>query len=168
MADKFFNEIEAAKIAQNMERHGLEFYQKAAAQAKDAATRDVFLRLAEDEKKHLARFEELEEILQADRRAKKGYSDDADLAAYIDRLVETQVFAEEGAVARLAEQVTSDYEALAVAIRAERDAILFYQEMSDFIDSKAAREAFGRILEEERDHLRTLGDQSEHCEDFQG
>jgi len=168
MAKTFFNEIEAAKIAQNMERHGLEFYQKTAARTNDMATRDMFLRLAEDEKKHLARFEELEEILQADRRAKKGYTDDPDLASYIDRLVETQVFAEEGAVARLAREGKSDYEALAVAIRAERDSILFYQEMLDFIDTKAAREAFSRILEEERDHLRTLGDQSEHCEDFQG
>jgi rubrerythrin len=168
MTGKFFNEIEAAKIAQNMERHGLDFYRKAAARAKDTATRDLFLRLAEDEKKHLARFEELEEILQADRRAKKGYTDDADLAAYIDRLVETQVFAEEGAVARLAEQATSDYEALAVAIRAERDAILFYQEMMAFIESNRARAAFSTILDEEREHLRILGDQSEHCENFQG
>ena len=168
MAQKFFNEIEAAKIAQNMERHGLEFYRKAAARVKDMATRDVFLRLAEDEKKHLAQFEELEETLQAARREAAGYTDDADLTAYIDRLVETQVFADEGAVARLAEQATSDYEVLAVAIRAERDAILFYQEMLDFIDSNAAREAFSRILQEERGHLQTLGDQSEHCENFQG
>jgi len=168
MAQKFFNEIEAAKIAQNMEKHGLEFYQRAAAKAKDTATRDVFVRLAEDEKKHLARFEELEEILQADRRTKKGYTDDADLAAYIDRLVETQVFADEGTVARLADQVESDYEALAVAIRAERDAILFYQEMMSFIDSRPARAAFSTILDEERGHLRILGDQSEHCENFQG
>jgi rubrerythrin len=167
MADKFFNEIEAAMIAQNMEKHGLEFYRKAAAKAKDTATRDVFLRLAEDEKKHLARFEELEEILQADRRAKKGYTDDADLAAYIDRLVETQVFADEGAAARLADQVESDYEALAVAIRAERDAILFYQEMMSFIESNRARAAFSTILDEEREHLRILGDQSERCENFQ-
>jgi rubrerythrin len=168
MPKTFFNEIEAAMIAQNMEKHGLEFYQRAAARTKDMATRDVFLRLAEDEKKHLARFEELEEILQADRRAKKGYTDDADLAAYIDRLVETQVFADEGAVARLAEHATSDYEALAVAIRAERDSILFYQEMMAFIESNRARAAFSTILDEEREHLRILGDQSEHCEDFQG
>ena len=168
MPKTFFNEIEAAKIAQNMERHGLDFYQKAAARTNDMATRDVFLRLVEDEKKHLAQFEELEETLHAARREGAGYTDDADLAAYIDRLVETQVFADEGAVARLAEQATSDYEALSVAIRAERDAILFYQEMMSFIDSKPARAAFSTILDEEREHLRILGDQSEHCENFEG
>jgi len=167
MAEKFFNEIEAAKIAQTMEKHGLEFYRKAAAKAKDAATRDLFLRLAEEEKKHLARFEELEEILQADRRGKKGYADDPDLAAYVDRLVETQVFADDSAAARLAEQAESDYEALAVAIRAERDTLLFYQEMMEFVASNQARAAFSTILDEEREHLRLLGEQSEHCADFQ-
>ena len=163
MPKTFFNEIEAAKIAQNMERHGLDFYRKAAAQAKDMATRDVFLQLADDEKTHLAQFEELEETLHAARREGAGYTDDADLSAYIDRLVETHVFAEEGAVARLAEQVKSDYEALSVAIRAERDAILFYQEMMSFIDSKPARAAFSTILDEEREHLKILGDRSEGC-----
>jgi len=167
MADKFFNEIEAAMIAQNMEKHGLEFYQRAAAKAKDTATRDLFVRLAEDEKKHLARFEELEETLHAARREGTGYTDDADLAAYIDRLVETQVFADEGAAARLADQARSDYEALAVAIRAERDSILFYQEMMAFIESNRARAAFSTILDEEREHLRTLGEQSERCAEFQ-
>ncbi|MFO8012560.1 MAG: ferritin family protein [Phycisphaerae bacterium] len=168
MAQMFFNEVEAAKIAQNMERNGLAFYQKAAAKAKDQATADVFRRLAEDEKDHLAHFEELEEKLQSERRTGSGYSDDPDLAAYIDRLLKTQVFGDESDVARLAEQSESDYETLAVGMRAERDAITFYQEMLDFVDSKVAKEAFTHILQEERTHLRLLGDRSEHCEDFQG
>jgi rubrerythrin len=168
MAQMFFNEVEAAKIAQNLERNGLSFYQKAAEQAKDQATADVFNQLAEDEKDHLAHFEELEEKLQSERRTGSGYSDDPDLNAYIDRLLKTQVFGDESDVARLAEQSESDYESLAVGIRAERDAITFYQEMLDFIDSKAAKEAFEHILKEERKHLQMLGDRSEHCENFQG
>jgi len=168
MAQMFFNEIEAAKIAQNMERNGLSFYQKAAEKAKDQATADVFNQLAEDEKDHLAHFEELEETLQNERRTGSGYADDADLGAYIDRLLRTQVFGDESDVARLAEQSESDYESLAVGMRAERDAITFYQEMLDFVDSKPAKEAFQHILTEERKHLQILGDRSEHCEDFQG
>jgi rubrerythrin len=168
MAQMFFNEVEAAKIAQNMERNGLAFYQKAAAKAKDQATADVFNQLAEDEKEHLAHFEELEEKLQSERRTGSGYSDDPDLAAYIDRLLKTQVFGDASDVARLAEQSESDYESLAVGMRAERDAITFYQEMLDFVDSKVAQEAFTHILQEERKHLQLLGDRSEHCEDFQG
>ena len=166
MARMFFNEVEAAKIAQNMERDGIDFYQRAAAKAKAEATRDAFLRLSEDEKKHLARFEELEEGLQARRAEGPGYTDEADLGAYIDRLLDTQVFAKDGAVARLVEQAESDYETLAVGMRAERDAIVFYQEMLDFLDSPEAKEAFGRILAEEREHLKILGERSQQCENY--
>jgi rubrerythrin len=164
----FFNEVEAVKIAQNMEKQGLEFYEAAAKGAAGLSARDTFLQLAEDEKKHLARFGELEEELQAKRREGPGYTDNEDIAAYVAHLLQIQVFHEEGDVARLARQMKSDYEALGVGMRAERDAILFYQEMIDLVDSKVAREAFSRILAEEREHLRILGDRSEHCEDFQG
>ncbi len=167
MSKKFFNEVEALKIAQNMERHGIAFYEKAAAASPDESTRKVLLELAEDEKKHLARFEEIEEKFQAHRRDGGGYADDEDLRAYIDRLIGTQVFADEGDVARLAEQTDSDYEALGVGMRAERDSIVFYQEMIDFVDSPEAKEAFGQILNEERRHLQILGERSEHCENYE-
>ncbi|HUU93239.1 MAG TPA: ferritin family protein [Phycisphaerae bacterium] len=168
MSQMFFNEIEGAKIAQNMEKNGVVFYQKAAAKAESAAVRDTFLQFAEDEKTHLARFEELEETLQRERRNGAGYADDAEIASYIDGLLKTQVFGDEGDVARLADQAEDDLAALAVAMRAERDSILFYQEMMGLVDSKDAQAAFSTILDEERDHLRILGERSEHCENCQG
>lgn len=163
MSQLFFNEIEGAKIAQNMEKQGLAFYQKAAAKAKTDAVRDTFLQFAEDEKTHLARFEELEETLQNQRRNGAGYTDDAEIASYIDGLVKAQVFSEEGDAARMADQAEDDLAALAVAMRAERDSILFYQEMIGLVDSKDAQAAFATILDEERDHLKILGEQSEEC-----
>jgi len=163
MSQMFFNEIEGAKIAQNMEKQGLAFYQKAAAKAKSDAVRDTFLQFAEDEKTHLAQFEELEETLQNQRRDGAGYADDAEIASYIDGLLKTQVFSDEGDVARLADQAEDDPAALAVAMRAERDSILFYQEMMRLVDSKEAQAAFSTILDEERDHLKTLGERSEEC-----
>ena len=163
MAQIFFNEIEGAKIAQNMEKNGLAFYQKAAAKTKDAGVRTLFLQLADDEKKHLAAFEELEETLQAMRIDRAGYTDDAEIDAYIDRLLQTQVFGSASDVARLADQARDDREAIAVGMKAERDYIVFYQEMLDFIDSNEARAAFGWILKEERQHLRLLGDRGEDC-----
>ena len=163
MSQMFFNEIEAAKIAQNMEKNGLAFYQKAAAKTKDPAVRGLFLQLVDDEKRHLAAFEDLEETLQTQRRDQAGYVDDAEIAAYIERLLQTQVFGEDSDVARLANEAASDAEAMAVGMKAERDSIVFYQEMLDFVDSKVAREAFATILKDERQHLRILGERSEAC-----
>jgi rubrerythrin len=160
MSQMFFNEIEAVKIGQNMEKNGLAFYEHAAARTASPTVRALFVRLADDEKKHLATFEQLEDTLQANRRDEAGYEDDPALGAYIDRLLETQVFAAEGAVSRLAHEAKDDAAAMAVGMKAERDSILFYQEMLDFVDSKAAVEAFQWILKEERRHLQILGDEA--------
>ena len=168
MSQMFFNEIEAVRIAQNMEKNGLAFYQHAAAKSANAKVRETFQQLIEDEKSHLKAFEQLEAALEARRTAGAEFEDDKELGAYIDQLLRTQVFCEKCAATDMLHQAKDDCTALAVSLQAERDAILFYQEMMSFIDSKPARAAFSTILDEEREHLRILGDQSEHCENFQG
>ncbi len=168
MSPTGFNEVEAAKIAQQMEHDGLAFYRAFAETTGDPAVRRVFEQIAQDEVDHLKAFQALEEALQAERREAGGYADDPDLQAYVGRLLDMQVFADERDVAALGRRTETDYEALAVAMRAERDAIVFYQEMLDLVASDTARETFQWILEQEREHLRLLGDRSEHCETLEG
>ena len=167
MPSMFFNDVEVAKIAANMERHGLRFYAEAARKAKDPSVKKVFLELAEDEKQHIALFEALQQQLLEEPR-EQSYLDSDELDVYIQRLVETQVFADEGAVARLVSQIDSDIGALGVGMRAERDALLFYQEMLGFTDSRAARETLSKIIDEERRHLVELAERSEACEKLRG
>ena len=163
MSQMFFNEIEAARIAQNMEKNGLAFYQRAAAKTADARVRDIFKNLIEDEKNHLATFEQLEATLEARRTAGHEFEDDAELGAYIDRLLQTQVFCEKCAAPGMLDKAHDDCSALAVSLQAERDAIVFYQEMLDFVDSKEAKEAFEWILKEERQHLVAIGERGTAC-----
>jgi len=167
VSSMFFSDVEAAKIACNMERNGLAFYTAVAAKAEDANVRRVFEQLAADEKAHVAVFEELQQTL-LDEPRKDSYLDSDELDAYMARLVETHVFADGSTVARLAEQVSSDIEALGVGMRAERDTMLFYQELLNFTDSTTAREAFQRIVDEERRHLVQLHDRSQQCENLHG
>ena len=161
MAQMFFNEIEAARIGQDMERSGLEFYERMAARFTDHGCREMFLQLAADEKKHLATFEELQQALRAKGGGETGGEDEDQMGAYIAELLKTQVFADTGGVAGLAAHVSRDTEAIAIGMKAERDSILFYREMIDFVDSKLAREAFASILKEERRHMTILGKRSQ-------
>ena len=157
----FFNAIEAARIAQNMETNGIEFYSKSAARTKDAGVRKVFEQLAKDEQEHLDAFTKLERALEVARTAPPESGDEAETGTYIQRLLETQVFSGLSDATRLGQEAKDDYEALATAMRAERDAVVFYQEMLAFIDSKTAQETFTWILDEERKHLRLLGDRAD-------
>lgn len=167
MASMFFNDVEAAKIACNMERNGLEFYKMMAAKSADPNVKQTFEQLAADESEHIAVFEALHEALLAEPR-KHSYLDNEELDAYMRRLVESHVFADAGTVSRLARDADTDIAALGVGMRAERDTMLFYQEMLTFTDSKAAREAFQGIVDEERRHLVLLAERSEHCENLHG
>ena len=163
MSQMFFNEIEAVRIAQNMEKNGLAFYQHAAARSSNAEVRKVFQKLIEDEKNHLKTFDELEETLEARRTAGAELEDDAELGAYIDRLLQTQVFCGKCAATSMLDMAKDDCSALAVSLQAERDAILFYREMLGYVDSTEAKEAFDWILKEERQHLVTIGQRGTSC-----
>ena len=163
MSQMFFNEIEAARIAQDMEKNGLAFYQHAAAKTANAAVREIFKTLIEDEKKHLKTFEELEAALEARRTAGHAFEDDVELGAYIRQLLGTQVFCEKCPATAVLKKAEDDCSALAVSLQAERDAILFYQEMLGFVDSREARDAFEWILKEERRHLMTIGQRGAAC-----
>jgi rubrerythrin len=162
MAQMFFSEADAAHIALNMEENGSAFYQKAAGAVESPKIREVFLRLAEDEVRHLATFKELEATLRA-RGTEPPAAEEEDIGPYVKRLLQSQVFCEQCAAARIADDTLDDMEALAVGMQAERDSILFYQEMLDFVDSKEAREAFTWIAKEERKHLATLAARAEDC-----
>ncbi len=167
MSNLFFNDVEAAKIAINMERNGFTFYTRAAERVTRDEVKTVFQRLAEDERSHIAMFEDLHDRLLAEPR-RDSYLDGEEIDQYMRRLVESHVFSDESTVSRLIDQVDSDIAALAVGIRAERDTMLFYQEMINFTNSPAAREAFQKIIDEERHHLTILAERSEHCERLRG
>ncbi len=162
MAQMFFSEADAARIAQNMEANGIDFYLKSAAKAASAKTREVFTRLAGDEHKHLSTFKDLEAALRA-RGEEPPSPDEEDIGPYVQRLLQSQVFCEKSATGRLSAQADDDMAALAVGMQAERDSILFYGEMLGFVDSKEARDAFTWILKEERKHLQTLAARAEDC-----
>jgi rubrerythrin len=160
----FFSEVEAVKIAQNMEDLGLSFYRKAADKAWSPQVKKVFHQLAQQELAHLERFQELARVLQAQPQGHAGPVRDFESDPYFKPLQEMASFRAGGDVDRLAAAAVSDCDALAVGMQAERDAILFYMEVIGAVESSLARAAFSTILEEERQHLQRLGDLKKTCE----
>jgi len=57
-------DLEAIELGQEMERKAIAFYQDAAGQAKDPASKDLFLRLKGEEDKHLALLADLYEYMR--------------------------------------------------------------------------------------------------------
>lgn len=135
---------DALRIAVATERSGLAFYARAASLASDPRGREIFRRLAEDEKEHLSTLEHRYERLIAS---------DPTLEAR-----PTFLFfkgAAQGIFAEGAEKLrtgVTDLDALLIGIRCERDSHKFFKKYGDRFEDSEGKRIFLEFAEEEREH----------------
>ena len=124
-----FNDAEALKIAINIEEEGLEFYSTMMKNTKDMKVKEVFSKLASDEKEHLARFQKAYNEITSPTSTVQG-CEDYTIDLYLKHLVETGIFTQKGEARRLAKEIKTDIDALKIGIQAEKDSILYYSEVA--------------------------------------
>ena len=151
-ADKVTTELlfarDALRIAIATERSGLEFYRRAARLTRDARGRQVFKKLAEEEKEHLATLEaRYAELLQQDPQLESH---------------PTFLFfkgAANGLFAAGAEELSrgvDDRAALKIGIRCERGSHRFFKRYGERFEDSEGKRIFLEFAEEEREHLELL------------
>ncbi len=146
-----YNDHEALRIAMEIERKGAEYYTLMLDVAADARERQVIVRLLKQEEEHLHAFHAMYEavISQHDDEGETRFDEDTN--AYLAAVAEGVV-----APGEAMEKPASMREALAQAVRSEKDSILFYQELAHTARNQDARTTFLRILKEEKAHLGAL------------
>lgn len=153
-----FNDGEALKIAVNIEEEGLEFYSTLAKSAKDTKVKDVFSRLASDEKDHLALFQKA--YLEVTSLANPSGSPEEYMGdLYLKYLIDTGVFSRKGEARKLAQEIKTDADALKIGIQAEKDSILYYSEAAKNTRHMSGKIAFAQLANEEKKHLKLLMEQ---------
>lgn len=136
---------EVAKMAVTMEEKGREFYEWAAGQFQEDSIKQVFIRLAEEEKEHSRIFKKLMDLPEA------GETTDPQKTRYIKMLAQAgDIFPHRS---EIYDSVKTPVDALAYGIQAEKDAILLYQELYNGAVSEVVKSAISRLLEEEKMHL---------------
>ncbi|MCA1586417.1 MAG: transcriptional repressor [Acidobacteria bacterium] len=140
---------DAMRIAIATERSGLEFYARAARIAKDPRGRNVFQRMAEEEKHHLSTLE---------NRYAKLLEQDPQLESR-----PTFLFfkgAANGLFARGADDLrrkgVDDLEAYRIGIRCERGSHRFFKRYGERFEDSEGKQIFLEFAEEEREHLEML------------
>jgi len=139
---------DALRIAIATERSGLEFYVRAANAARDARTRAVFQRLADEEREHLGKLE---------TRYQK-------LLAHDPQLESRPTFlffkgAANGLFAAGARQVAegvTDEQAFAIGIKCERTSHRFFRRYGEQFEDSEGKQIFLEVAGEERGHLDLL------------
>ncbi len=148
---------EVLEMAIRIEENGEYFYSMAAKAAKTDKVKELFEFLYNEEIKHTRCFKAIIKDAGTESAPDKldPYLEEAYL--YLNALADSEVFTNADEGAEFARKIGGEQEAIDYAIKAEKDALLFYHELSNFIREKD-KSILNTIVKEEKDHLQKLTD----------
>jgi rubrerythrin len=149
-----FSGDEMIRIAVDIERRGISFYDVMAKSTDNEMARSTFGVLAAMEREHLQTFEGmLAETQTGKPREVSGikYPD------YVQALIDEAVFTDDLVTSEIAMQADSDIKAIDLGIGAEKESLLFYYEMRDNLPQRNAP-VINKIIAEEKSHLQQLSE----------
>jgi Fur family ferric uptake transcriptional regulator len=140
---------DALQVAIANEQRGLHFYSRALESTHDEATREVFVRLVEEEKRHLVA---LQKEFDALHRAHPSLDDEPPMLYFdYDRLEDIFPQSQPNVVQTV--QSFSPAEALYIAMTAERRSYEFFSDYADKVEYPQGRAIFKKFATEEQRHL---------------
>jgi rubrerythrin len=147
-----FSPAELYNIAIAVERRGAAFYDTLARSSQNDMVRQSFLALAAMEHQHIQTFQKLQAL--APKTFSEG-TESEEYEGYFKALIDSSMFNDDLATSEMVTKVDSDKEAVEIGIGAEKDSILFYEQLRDIAAGDAA-ETIAKIIREEKEHLRKL------------
>jgi rubrerythrin len=155
MAGMNFCAEEIVKRAIAIEMKANKFYLAAAATAKDNQLRSFLETLAAMEVGHARMFEDIEKHLSDEERKVEIYDPGSEMAFYLDKFTEMQAWE--------AEPPTDVYDdadvmmrILRSALKAEKETVVFYTFLYDFVRPERGLDKVSAIIREERNHVAKL------------
>lgn len=139
--------------AQEVETRGEVFYNRLVETAGDDKLKETFRFLANEESKHREIFRKLYERLgQVELPA---WAEEDEYASYLRFLIDSHTLFRLGDVDKISALACTREEAIQTAMGFEKDTILFFTEMREFVP-EGEKKHIQDCIEEERAHLRLL------------
>ena len=145
---------ELVEAAIGIERNGVVYYSSLAELSRDPSLKEAYGGLADMERKHIDIFQLLLKSVSRYPPMRATESDE-EYQRYLEALIDSVVFTDDEVARKMARDARSPAEAIQMALGAEKDSILFYLEMRDFV-SKNDRAALDSVIKEEKSHVREL------------
>jgi rubrerythrin len=154
-----FNIDEVFEMAEQIERNGVAFYNKAAEMFPEYTKKSIFLKLAEMEKEHEKRFHKMRlDLAKKERELSEFLDPQGEAAAYLRAMVSGKVFDPKLDPTTRFNQVRSLSEVLRIAIDVEKDSIIFYLGLKEMIPQGLGKDKIDLIVREEMSHVTILSD----------
>jgi len=151
---KLFSDLEGLRIAISIEESGRDFYDQAYHQATEEGHKNLFQLLKNEEVVHYETFSKIFKKVSENKEAgSEEYLFDEESSRYLTVLAEGHIFpTAKNAKVKIAEAATI-VEILRMAIQAEKDSILFYDELATHSKFLEAKEIFKVLKAEEQTHV---------------
>ena len=145
-----FTADDVFEMAEKLERNGAKFYRTAAENVSEPKSKELLIGLAEMEDEHEKTFALLRTGLSDAEKITTVFDPENESALYLRALADTRVFFEKKI------DISSMKEILKAAIVAEKDSIVFYLGLKDFVPDKLGKSRLDTIIKEEMGHIRIL------------
>lgn len=151
---KYFNDLEGLRIALEMEVEGRNFYQQASEKVTKPEHKALLLILKNEEVAHYETFSQIyNQIKEAKQAVVDEYLFDPESSRYLTILVEDYIFPKKDKAKPQIAEFTSMEAILKSAIEAEKNSILFYDELASQSKYEDAKNVFLRLKAEEQTHV---------------
>lgn len=155
-----FNADEIFEMAEQIERNGARFYREIAEMSPKGDVRNLFLKLAEMEEDHEKIFISMRAELSDKDKKPTVFDPEGESAQYLRALADLRVFDANTKEGFTFSEDQVEEEILKRAIRAaidlEKESIVFYQGMKEFVPESLGKDKIDDIIKEEMTHVRIL------------
>jgi rubrerythrin len=155
-----FNVDEIFEMAEEIERNGARFYHNMAEQIFDKAMQSEFHHLAEMEEEHERVFQSMRANLSEGDMASTVFDPEGESTQYLRAMADLRVFDEQTRGDFLFPDTFSDNEKMEHIFRAaigiEKESIVFYVGMKEFVPENLGKKKIDGIIKEEMSHIRIL------------
>lgn len=148
-------EVSVIDYAMKAEKDGIAFYMKAAKKFNDKELKDVFMKLAKEEAKHLETFIGIK--AKAEKKGVDQCFRSENISDYLATVIREGLFPRGDSMVKRLEKVNTVYEACVIAMAAEKNAILLYSELAKLSKDKDQKKILENITKEERSHIVMVG-----------
>ncbi len=150
-----FQCIDALEVSLNIEKQGFLYYDNAAKSAVDPRVRDIFKRLADDEKEHIQSLQDKTSFLQPALKSKTLHRKSR-VENFIKNKIQGKVFPTPAEYKSKACMIKTDLEALNIGIDSEKKSIEVLSQLVAGEKKMDVRVIFNHLIIEEKKHLVVL------------
>jgi len=151
-----FNAGEILQMAVQIEKNGRKFYKKAAGIVTRPKTSQFLLDLAEMEAKHEQLFTDMKSKLADSENQTNIFDPDNEAVLYLQAMADGHVFDPRLDISEKLSGQESLEQIFTMAIQAEKDSIVFYIGLKDYVGDKEGKEKVEKVIEEEKGHIVVL------------